>query len=114
MRDAVQIERRVLRRRDHRANGNRACVARELVATACAARASHDLGPSQAQQDLLDVVHGQTLAGGDITAGDRPLLSASREVKGADDAVLGQSGDAHGWTLCLSARSYKVDELNRR
>ena len=56
-------------------------VARQRVPAARTARAAHDPGAPQAQQDLLDVVAGQPLALGDLAAGDRALRQ--RDGRGA-------------------------------
>src|SRR5690348_17204 len=100
MADTVEVEGGRLRGGDHGANGDAIGVAGQLVTATGAACAPHDFGAPEPQQNLLDVVDGQTLAGGDVAAGDRSLGDASRQMQGADDAVLGQGGDAHSWTLC--------------
>ena len=52
-------------------------------------------GAPQTQQDLLDIVAGQPLDVGDLAPGDRTFGRAPREMQRADDAVFGESGDAH-------------------
>src|SRR5207237_6192211 len=99
MRDAMQVERRCFGCSDHGANRDLIGATSELVATMRAARAAHDAGAPQPKQDLFDVVHGQTFARDHVAAGDGSLGRASREMKRADDAVLGQCGAARGWML---------------
>ena len=64
---------------------------RERIPAVRAARAAHDPGAPQPEQDLLDVVAGQPLDLGDLAPGDRPLGDPTREMQRADDAVFGEA-----------------------
>ena len=95
----MQVERRRLGCSDHGANRNRIGIVGELVAATRTTRTANDVCSPQPQENLLDVIDRQTLSGSDVAAGDRTLRDTSRQVQRTDDAILGQSGNAHSWTL---------------
>src|SRR5256885_10250369 len=109
----MQVECRHLGCSYHRADGDHLSVTSESVSTASAPCAADDLGATETKQDLLDVIDGQSLPRGNVAAGDRPFGRASRKMQGADDAILGQSGNAHDWTLRLDWESYKAGRLSQ-
>src|SRR5206468_10369857 len=89
MTDAVEVESRHFRCGDHSTDGDVLSIAGEFVATARAPGAAYNRSAPKAKQNLLDVIDGKSLAGCNVAAGNRPLGDTSREVKRADDAVLG-------------------------
>jgi hypothetical protein len=91
----MEIERRRLGRFDHVADRDARRVTGQCVAAASPARAAHDPGATEPQQDLLHVIAGQTLELGNLAAGDRPFSRAPSEVERTDDAVFGKRSDAH-------------------
>src|SRR5687767_11277175 len=112
MGDTMQVEGGELRRSNDVAHGDLFGRLRECVSPASATRALHEAGPAQPQQNLLDVVDRQALARRDITARDRALRSAARQVERADDAVLGESRYPHECTIGWATAGYKRDAVS--
>ena len=92
---AVHIERDQFRRGDDLPHRDFDRGPRERISAARAARARHDSGAAKTEEDLLDVVSRQPLAGRDVASVDGALIRTLRQMKRADYAVLGPSGDAH-------------------
>src|SRR5437764_9491638 len=109
----MQVERRHLGSGDHGPDGDSLSIAGEGVTAAGTPRAANNIRAAKTNQDLLDIIDGQTLSGSNVPAGDRPFGRASRQMQGADHAILGQSGNAHDWTLRLDSRSYKASRLSQ-
>src|SRR5688572_14726601 len=95
VRHAMQIERAELRGRDHFTYGDVLGCASQRITAARPAGTVYQAGATQSEQDLLDVVGRQSLAGGDLPAGDRALARPPCEMKGTDQPVLGPRRDAH-------------------
>ena len=103
----MEIERRRLRRFDHIADRDRGRRSRQGVAAPHTTCAAHDTGAAQPEQNLLHVIAGKALELGDFPDGNRPLRRPLGEVEGANDAVLGERGNAHACNL-----SARVDPCN--
>src|SRR4029077_1095741 len=102
MRHAVEIERRHLRRFDHIANRDVIRRFGEGIPTVRATRAANDVGTAEAEQNLLDVVHGQPLDLGDLATRDRAVRLATGEMERTDDAVFSESSNAHDTAIYAS------------
>src|SRR5438309_5129801 len=95
MQIAVDLEGDVLRGLHHVLDGAGLRFTREVVAALGAAHRVHQAGAPQAEEDLLDVVVGETFLLGELARRHRPLPRPLGEVQRNDQTIFGPGGDAH-------------------
>src|SRR2546425_328797 len=95
MQITVDLERDVLGCLHDILDGDGLGITRQVVAALRAAHRVHQASASQAEEDLLDVVVGETFLLGELARRHRPLPRALGEVQGNDQTIFGPGGNAH-------------------